>query len=91
MAALNAVMNANPIFLIISAIAGLVAAFIYLWNNCEEFREFWINLWNGIKDFFISAWEGIKAFFTETIPNMFNDLVNWFKELPEAVIVTFVP
>ena len=85
MAALNAVMNANPIFLIISAIAGLVAAFIYLWNNCEEFREFWINLWNGIKDFFISAWEGIKAFFTETIPNMFNDLVNWFKELPGRI------
>nr|DAV20401.1 MAG TPA: minor tail protein [Caudoviricetes sp.] len=84
-AALNAVMNANPIFLIISAIAGLVAAFIYLWNNCEEFREFWINLWNGIKDFFISAWEGIKAFFTETIPNMFNDLVNWFKELPGRI------
>lgn len=85
MAALNAVMNANPIFLIISAIAALVAAFIYLWNNCEEFREFWINLWNGIKDFFISAWEGIKAFFTETIPNMFNDLVNWFKELPGRI------
>lgn len=82
---LNAVMSANPIFLIITAVAALVAAFIYLWNNCEEFREFWINLWNGIKDFFISAWEGIKAFFTETIPNMFNDLVNWFKKLPGRI------
>lgn len=83
--ALNLVMSANPIFLIITAVAALVAAFIYLWNNCEEFREFWINLWNGIKDFFIKAWEGIKTFFTETIPNMFNDLVNWFAELPGRI------
>lgn len=82
---LNAVMNANPIFLIITLIAALVAAFIYLWNNCEEFREFWINLWNGIKDFFVSVWEGIKTFFTETIPNMFNNLVTWFSELPGRI------
>ncbi|MCF0128445.1 MAG: phage tail tape measure protein, partial [Pseudobutyrivibrio sp.] len=39
-AALNATMLANPIILIIAAIAALVAAFIYLWNNCEEFRQF---------------------------------------------------
>ncbi len=44
-AALNATMLANPIFLIIAAIAALVAAFIYLWNNCEGFRQFWIDLW----------------------------------------------
>lgn len=34
-AALNLTMLANPITLIIAAIAALVAAFIYLWNNCE--------------------------------------------------------
>ena len=38
--ALNATMLANPIVLIIAAIAALVAAFIYLWNNCEDFRQF---------------------------------------------------
>ena len=38
--ALNATMLANPIVLIIAAIAALVAAFIYLWNNCDEFRQF---------------------------------------------------
>ena len=66
-----AVLMANPIILIIAAVAALVAAFIYLWNHCEGFREFWINLWDTIKnaaitawtavrDFFVSAWEGIK-------------------------------
>lgn len=48
-AALNATMLANPIVLIIAAIAALVAAFIYLWNNCEGFRQFWINLWENVK------------------------------------------
>ena len=48
--ALNAVLAANPIILVIAAIAALVAAFIYLWNNCEEFRQFWIDLWENIKE-----------------------------------------
>lgn len=43
-AAFNAVCAANPYVLIIAAIVALVAAFIYLWNNCEEFRQFWIDL-----------------------------------------------
>ena len=47
--ALNTVLAANPIILVIAAIAALVAAFIYLWNNCEEFRQFWIDLWENIK------------------------------------------
>ena len=62
-AALNAVMNANPIGLIILAITALVAAFVYLWNNCESFRNFWIGLWEIIKnaakavaDWFKNAW-----------------------------------
>lgn len=63
-AALNTTMLANPIALIIAAITALVAAFIYLWNNCEEFREFWINLWNRIKEAAVAVWEGLKVFFT---------------------------
>lgn len=71
-AALNAVMNANPIGLIILAVTALVTAFIYLWNNCEEFREFWIKLWEGIKkaakavaDWFVQAWEDVSSFFSD--------------------------
>lgn len=46
---LNAAMKANPIGLVITAITLLVGAFMYLWNNCEGFRNFWIGLWEGIK------------------------------------------
>lgn len=73
-AALNTTMLANPIFLIIAAIAALVAAFIYLWNNCDGFRQFWIDLWENIKSIVSTAIEAIKTFLStamETIKNIF--------------------
>jgi len=45
----NAVMSANPIGLVVIAIAGLVTAFVLLWNKCEGFRNFFIKMWEGIK------------------------------------------
>ena len=61
MVLLNATLMANPIALIVAAIAALVAAFIYLWNNCEAFRNFWIGLWNGIKNVIKGAIDFIKG------------------------------
>lgn len=58
---LNAVMAANPIGLIILAITGLVAAFTYLWQNSEAFREFWIGLWEKIKSAVSAAVEFFKG------------------------------
>lgn len=60
---LNAVMSANPIMLIVIAIAALVAAFIYAWNNCKTFRDTLIGAWNAIKTATITIWNAIKAFF----------------------------
>ena len=81
---LNTTMLANPITLIIAAIAALVAAFIYLWNNCEGFRNFWINLWNKIKAAASAAGEGIKKAiasvrdfltqFTKKVKSTFNSI-----------------
>ena len=64
---LNAVMSANPIGLIIAAVAALVAGFIYLWNHCEAFREFWINLWEGIKNVVVGFVDGFKQFIANAI------------------------
>ena len=63
---LNTTMLANPIVLIIALIAGLVAGFMYLWKNCESFRNFWKNMWNGIK----SAFSKVVAWFKETAPKI---------------------
>lgn len=86
MALLNAVMLANPIALIVAAIVGLVAGFIYLWNTSESFRNFWIGLWEGIKNAAITVWQAITGFFTETIPNFIKDVIEWFKELPGKML-----
>lgn len=86
--AMNAAMTANPIGLIIAAIAGLVAAFVILWKKSEAFREFWINLWEkvkevtstivtAIKDFFVGLWDKIKK--------VWSGVSKWFADLFTAV------
>ena len=82
--ALNTTMLANPIFLIIAAVAALVAAFIYLWNNCDGFRQFWIDLWQKIKDIAVQVWEGLKTFFSaawEAIKKIFTGAFEVIKSL----------
>lgn len=81
--ALNTVMHANAIGVIVAVLALLVAGFIYLWNNCEGFREFWINLWENIKEAVTVAIDAIASFFTETIPNFIQSVIDWFAALPE--------
>ena len=80
---LNAAMSANPIGLVIAAVAGLVAGIIYLWNTNEGFRNACISAWNAIKEVAISVWGGICDFFTVTIPDAWNSLVSWFQGIPE--------
>ncbi|HBI2170528.1 TPA: hypothetical protein KZI03_000599 [Listeria monocytogenes] len=57
---LNTAMRANPIGLVISLIAGLVAAFIYLWNNNKGFRKFWLGMWEKIKSATSKAISAVK-------------------------------
>ncbi len=68
------VLSANPVMLVVTAVAALVAGFLYLWNNCEGFREFWINLWDKVKEVVSTAVEGIKNFFSGIIDFVKN---NW--------------
>ncbi len=91
-AALNTTMLANPIFLIIAAITALVAAFIYLWNTNEDFRQFWINLWENVKEVAIAVWEAIKNFFSaaweaisSTAQAVWNGIKDFFSGLWEGI------
>ena len=83
--ALWAVIAANPIVLIVAAIAAAVAAFIYFWNTSEEFRQFWINLWEAIKTAVSTVVEAIGTFFTVTVPTAFNSFVEFFQGLWEGI------
>ena len=93
--ALWGVLAANPIILVIAAIAALVAGFIYLWNNSEEFRNFWINLWEKIKTAAANAVNWIKTAFNNfvnfwvtlwnnvktTVSNAFNGIKTFFSNV----------
>lgn len=57
------VLSANPIGLVVAAVAGLVAAFITLWNTSEDFRNFFIGIWETIKDAVTTAISAIGEFF----------------------------
>ncbi len=65
----NAAMAANPIGLMIIAVAGLVAAGIYLYNN-----------WDTVKNFFITLWDNpsaaVQSFIT-TVENLFTEGYDW--------------
>ena len=83
------VIMANPIILIVAAIAAAVAAFIYFWNTSEEFRQFWINLWEAIKTAVSTVVQAIATFFTETVPAAFTAFVEFFQGLWEGVKTFF--
>lgn len=86
---MNAAMSANPIGLIVIAIAALVGGIIYAYRNSETFRNILNKLWEGIK---VGAeWIG-KMFmkFTPlgiiisnfgTLKDLVMDVVGWFKKL----------
>lgn len=95
MVALNAVMLANPVGLVIAAIAALVAIFVVLWNKCDAFQEFWINLWESIKEAFSEVAEAIGevvsniAEWFSTLPERIGETINavveWFTQLPQRI------
>ena len=72
--ALWGLLAANPIALVVVAIAGLVAAFVGLWNTSEGFRNFWIGLWENLKNVVSTAIDAIVGFFSGIIDFVKN---NW--------------
>ena len=68
---------AHPIIAIIVAI---VAAVIYLWNNCEAFRNFFINLWDNILNAIAKAPMSVQTAFNSLL-NTFSAFKTFFSDL----------
>ena len=91
--ALNTAMNANPIGIIIALITALVAGFIYFWNTSEEFREFWINLWETIKEAVSVAVDAIIEFFSNAwsyITELWSSTTEFFSSIGESIAGFFI-
>lgn len=84
-AALNAVMAANPISIIILAIAGLVAALVTLYNKNEAFRNFVNTAWAQIKEVISGVVNALVNFFTVTIPEAIDSVIAWFQTLVDNI------
>lgn len=76
---LNTAMSANPIGIVIAAIAAIVAALVTLWNTNEDFRNAVINIGQEIGDFVTKLVDSIVTFFTKTIPDAFKSVIDWVK------------
>lgn len=76
-ALLNGVMNANPIMLVVTLLAGLIATIITLWNTNEGFRNAVINVWNAFKDTVGNAITSVGGFI--------DNLISWFQTLPGRI------
>lgn len=82
---LNLEMFANPIGLVVAAIAGLIVWLVYLWNTNDGFRDAVTNAWNKILEVGKNVWTWISNFFTVSIPNAINTAINFFSQLPTKI------
>lgn len=97
---LNAAMAANPIGLIIVLIVALVAAFVWLWDNVEAFRNYWIEstsasaeswLW-FYNDVVVPVGNGIITLLNQTgavIQDFAELVVNAFADAAQFLVKNF--
>lgn len=69
---LNAAMSANPIGLVVIAIAGLIAAGAWLVQNWDEIAAWWNDLWGGIAAWTVEKWDAI----TGTIAGAWDSIIS---------------
>lgn len=72
-AGLNLVMSANPIFLVVTAVAALVAGLAIFFTKTETGRELWANFTEGLKN----SWEGFVGVFSagiDAVKNAFGSI-----------------
>lgn len=83
---LNGTMRLNPIGIIITLIGALVAAFVYLWNTSEEFRNFWIGVWDAVKAAVQPLADWMMANVITPLVSNFQEFQGVFSALWDAIV-----
>jgi len=93
---LNAALTANPIGLIIAAIAAFVAVIVLAWRHSETFRGVILGLWEAIKvigvnvyKFLIEPFAAFKDLLVSIFTLDFDGMIDAFKKLGRSAL-TFI-
>lgn len=72
-AALNLVMNANPIMLVVTAVAALTAGLVVFFTKTETGQRIWQNFTEALGN----LWEGFKERTVQAISNLISKFNEW--------------
>ncbi|HFI0593024.1 TPA: hypothetical protein ACGO2M_000841 [Streptococcus suis] len=70
-----------PIVLLVAAIAGLVAAGVWLWQNWDMVKAKATEIWGAISSYLSGLWEGIKT----TASNVWNAIKSTISNVWEGI------
>ncbi|MBO5492295.1 MAG: phage tail tape measure protein [Pyramidobacter sp.] len=79
----NFIANANPIGLVVTAVAALAAGAYYLYNHWEPFRKWWNGIWSAAKEKAAAVWEWLKSV-PEKVLARWQAVKDWFAGLVPA-------
>lgn len=94
----NAAVSANPLGLLVIAIAAVVAALTIFFTKTKMGQQIWANFvnwlkqaWTGLKALAVTVWNAIGQAVThpvETIKGLWNGLSSWFSQLWQNIVTT---
>lgn len=95
----NAVLSANPIGLIVAAVAALTAGLVWFFTQTETGQQIWSSFvdwikqaWQGIADFFVGIWSGISegaSTLWDGVVTAWNAYIESLKAMWTAVVTFF--
>ena len=77
------ILAANPILIVVAAVAALIGGFVYLWNTCEPFREFWMGLWDAVCQKASEAWAWIDQNLLQPLRSGFKGAMDFIDQLSQ--------
>jgi len=90
---LNAVMSANPVMLVVLAIAALIGAIVLVIMNFESVKEVAIAVWEAIVGAVVTAWNAIVGAIQvawDSIVFAFNWFLNFIKGFWKGILDYFL-